>query len=63
MNSKNKAELRIELQAAMIRTEAWQSCLNCLWWQGDKECGKFNAVPPAHVIVNGCRDHEADIPF
>jgi hypothetical protein len=80
MNSaKNKAEHKADLQAVLVRVEAWQCCLNCLNWTTRREitrdadgnvqivdsqlCGKFNAVPPPHIIVHGCRDHEADIPF
>jgi hypothetical protein len=62
MNSKNKAEAKIELQAVVLRVGAWQCCLNCLSWDGNR-CDKFKAVPPPHIIVNGCRDHEDEIPF
>lgn len=64
MNSKptNAVELRIELQVSMINTHVWQCCTNCLYWDG-KQCDKFKAVPPPHIIVASCKDYENDIPF
>ena len=41
----------------------FMTCLNCHHWQERTElCGKFNARPPAKVIVSGCEEH-TDIPF
>ena len=62
-------------QTAIVNAEVWRTCLNCLHWierttiREDKSktvesiCGMFGAVPPPHIIVHGCRDHENDIPF
>jgi len=67
-------EKKIEFQKQIVRNHIWQCCLNCEYWthltvmtateQSEKDlCGKFNAVPPAHIIVHGCKDHLADVPF
>jgi hypothetical protein len=59
-----RANHLIELQAVLITATKWQTCLNCIDWSKDKEiCNRFNARPPAHIIVSGCQDHFADIPF
>lgn len=69
------AKARIVLQDKLVKTHTWQTCLNCLWWhpgpppEGSMidarppQCEKFKAVPPPHIIVSGCEDHENDIPF
>lgn len=62
MTSK-RAELQIEFQQKLINGEIWQTCLNCLSWNGEKGCMMFKAMPPPHIIVSGCKDHENDIPF
>ena len=49
-------------QDLLMRTHTWRTCLNCDNWSQNK-CIKFKAVPPPHVIVNGCKDWEDDIPF
>lgn len=44
----------------------FQSCLNCMNWNHGKEfCTKFNARPPADIIVYSCDNYEDnnDIPF
>lgn len=60
-------QARADLQAKLVTAQHWQSCLNCINWQGnlgmEPRCELFKAVPPPHIIVNGCRDHENDIPF
>jgi hypothetical protein len=70
MSSKNRAEVIIDLQLSAIRVQGWQTCINCLHWNGEVAtangpagCGLFQAMPPPRIIVNGCRDYEADIPF
>lgn len=72
MNSK-RAELQIEFQQKLINGEIWQTCLNCIYWTNPKidklegslaqGCTLFKAMPPPHIIVSGCKDHENDIPF
>lgn len=73
------AEERARLQDVLVRQNAWQTCLNCSWWmqrtvvdfrggkpekQVDMICSKFNAIPPPHIIVSGCKDYDNDyIPF
>jgi len=39
------------------------NCLSCDHWNNDPEhCNKHAARPPAHIIVNGCKDHD-NLPF
>jgi hypothetical protein len=73
MNSKlrsdNENELVIAIQDGAVKSHRWMTCLNCLYWHrnntsaGDEGCDKFSAMPPPHIIVSGCKDHEFDIPF
>lgn len=43
---------------------AFRCCLDCIHFDEEKEvCAKWNARPPARVIVNGCDDHVDKIPF
>ena len=84
MNSNVKDELRevaahrMDLQAKLINTQVWQTCLNCVYWYKrtiinntvepptrteKQDCRLFKAMPPPHIIVSGCPDHENDIPF
>lgn len=69
MNSNNQTitgktnELRLSIQDAAVKSHAWMTCLNCIDWHHKDGCMKFSAVPPPHIIVSGCPDHEFDIPF
>lgn len=70
MNSNNEMitgqtnELRIKVQDAAVNAHKWMTCLNCIYWNKERQdCDKFHAAPPAHIIVSGCVDHEFDIPF
>ncbi|URA06817.1 hypothetical protein QAY89_gp52 [Xanthomonas phage Langgrundblatt1] len=60
-------ELRMQVQDAAVNAHKWMTCLNCINWQGNKgmqpQCELFKALPPPHIIVSGCKDHEFDIPF
>lgn len=59
-----KAQRRIDVQNDNINYGIWQTCLNCDNFQKDRElCAKFNAKPPAVVLVVGCVHHMDDIPF
>ena len=40
-----------------------RNCLTCEHWRNDEICGKWNARPPAKIIVSGCPDHTDLIPF
>lgn len=41
-----------------------RNCVNCDNWKTKEQlCGKFNASPPAEVIVVGCPEHTDLIPF
>ena len=62
MNSELRAK-RIEFQKEIIATGVWQSCLNCSQFTEAEQCQLFKARPPAHIIVNGCKDHLSDCPF
>lgn len=51
------------------RLEVWKqivqmmpSCANCEHYK-DEVCSKYNAKPPAVVIVQGCEQWENCIPF
>lgn len=58
------AQKRIEVQNNNIERALWQTCLNCDFWRKDIErCEKFQARPPAVVIVVGCVHHLDEIPF
>ena len=45
------------------------TCLNCGYWRSNPAdelqyvCGQNNQIPPPRVIVNGCDNHTALIPF
>lgn len=55
--------LALGFTAYMMEQGYFSTCLNCHHWNDKKEiCGKWNARPPAKVIVSGCDDH-TDIPF
>lgn len=44
----------------------FQTCLNCMNWKHELDlCGKYNAKPPAEIIVFSCPDYQDDgeIPF
>ncbi len=35
------------------------TCMNCdHWLEGSQICGKYNMLPPPHVIANGCPAYE-----
>jgi hypothetical protein len=53
-----------QFQQTLLHKAVWRSCLNCdMFSETQGKCTKFNALPPPHVIVNGCKDWEDDIPF
>jgi hypothetical protein len=40
-------------------THIYQNCLNCKFWNyGGDKCGKFNAKPPAEIIIYSCEAYE-----
>lgn len=53
----------------LISAQVVRSCLNCAAWapngaaKAAELCLKFNATPPAQVIVYACEMWDADIPF
>lgn len=54
----------IELQEQLIRAQDWTTCLNCEYWDKEKEhCKAFSARPPLAVIVVGCPVWLGEIPF
>ena len=67
MNTKRLQEQQaqlIELQEQLIRAQDWTTCLNCEYWDKEKEyCTAFSARPPLTVIVVGCPAWEGEIPF
>jgi hypothetical protein len=51
------------LTTYMLEVGMFQTCLNCCDWNDTTEmCIKFNARPPAKIIVSGC-EHHTDIPY
>lgn len=52
----------VEQQEKDVKGDKWRCCLNCLEWTTEG-CGKFKAMPPPHIILHGCVEHDYDIPF
>lgn len=57
-------------QAIAVVVEEWidmgqyPTCTNCEFYAHDSEvCTKYQAKPPAKVIVKGCSTWEYNIPF
>ncbi len=46
------------------RSDWFATCITCVNWQETK-CGKFDVIPPASVIADGCEHYEDEdqIPF
>ncbi len=68
--AKDMTQAAIEkYQKELILQALWRSCLNCCFWQQGNNaelptgCALHRAMPPAQVILHGCRDWEDDIPF
>lgn len=52
------------LASLMEQEKVFTNCTNCEHWRHQQElCGKWNARPPATVIVVGCEHHSDEIPF
>lgn len=49
-------------QDNMVQRMQWTCCPNCRNWLSGS-CQKYNAVPPAKVIVVGCEAWTPDLPF
>jgi len=54
--------------ASHLRTTVYRTCLNCREWEeGNETCKRFNARPPAPVIVYSCEQWEEladwEVPF
>lgn len=63
-----KKTTRARLQWHGIICGAWQTCLNCGYWESTAKdftgyCRRFAQVPPLDIIVAGCQDHESSLPF
>lgn len=49
-------------QKEVIHSLLWNSCINCANFNKESEvCNKFNARPPAEIIVIGCGEYIIDI--
>ena len=61
----NKKIVAKLLTEQLIRTEVIHSCINCGFWDPNKQlCQKWNTLPPAETIVYSCGDDWfPDIPF
>lgn len=54
----------IEFQQKVIEALHWSTCLNCEHWdQKGQRCLHYEQVPPPRVIVTGCKNWLATIPF
>lgn len=57
-------QTRIALQKELQNQQIIKNCVNCDDFDtGQNICKKFNATPPATVIVVGCEHWVPDIPF
>lgn len=62
----NRSALFGVIEEWLATADLYRTCLNCKHWQAGPElCGKFNARPPAQIIVNSCPDYSdaEEIPF
>lgn len=70
------AKYRIDIQTVLIQRDQWQTCMNCDSYTKAKGehvaelgervsfwCREHRAYPPPDVVVNGCPQHQMDIPF
>ena len=49
-------------QREVIHSLMWNSCINCGNFNKQLEkCNKFNARPPAEIIVVGCGEYIIDV--
>lgn len=70
---KQAKQAMIDIRNEVIRQGRWPTCTNCTYWTEVHEvtdelrvyfkCGKYNMFPPEDVIVVGCINHEAEVPF
>lgn len=68
MFDKEANRLQISLQKHLSENHRLMNCLNCIFFKSgpgpyDNICEKFNSIPPPMIIVNGCEEHDFDIPF
>ena len=47
------------------RSDWFQTCVTCVFFNAEGICTKFNSTPPAQVIADGCEAYEDEdiIPF
>lgn len=49
-------------QREAIHSLMWNTCINCgNFNKAEEKCNKFNAKPPAEIIVVGCDEYIIDI--
>lgn len=65
-----RQEAWLNLNSAIVQhittANIFQNCLNCMNWDfGKDQCKKYQAKPPAEIIVYSCPDYQDDgeIPF
>ncbi len=66
VGDKERAErlCSLALQKKLEETYVVQQCTNCDHFDLDgNRCEKYNATPPARVVVIGCDQWAPDIPF
>lgn len=64
--NKDKRTYMIKLQQDLIRSGQFPACTSCEHWNEHREVcefGGWNQRPPATVIVTGCVNYSAGIPF
>lgn len=56
-------DLAVIITNWLMEMGMFTTCCNCAHWNDETEmCDKFNARPPAKIIVQGCGAHQ-EIPF
>ena len=62
--TETQQQMVVKLQKRMLDTMEWQCCLNCANFDSqDKTCTIAGAAPPLEIIVIGCKQWLADVPF
>ncbi len=66
--TQKRAVFKGDLQWEMIKSGAWQCCLNCSHFSDVRSVctlNNINQTPPPHIISVGCKDYfdETGIPF
>ena len=64
MRANPVAAIAEDLGTYLWRKGYGRNCVNCDNWKSkEQQCGLWNALPPAEVIVTGCEKHTDLVPF